>query len=492
MEIELKLAMPAKGGDTLLRHAAFREAAAKSVHQVTRYFDTADETLRRAGFTLRVRHAGNRRVQTLKAAPGTGVAMSRGEWEWDVAQDMPDLALLAETPARSVAADVRAAGLAELVATVVDRRTWLLHLAGGTRVEAAFDTGRVTAGERHAPLHELELELKSGDAAPLYRLALELHAMLPMTILAESKAARGFALRGDVAVAAIEAEDVMLGGDLRVQDGFRSLTQAALGHMLANAPAARAGLMEGIHQIRVAARRLRALLVLFAPLLEPAAAGRFNAELRRLGEVFGQARNWDVFCAETLTGAGALTERIEPLRGGATGRRAAAHRALAAELDAPAFTSVVLGVAAWAEGGRAVSGEDGPLARSVPALLDRLAHKVDARAKHLARLPDEDLHALRKSLKKLRYGIDFVVGLYPGKAATKYLDACKDLQEVLGAINDSATAVQLAEELCQAGGAALAPAMVALARHAEARREAAKARLTIVWDQFAAQTRFWS
>ena len=492
MEIEIKLALPPQGGDALLRHAAFRNAAAKSVHQVTRYFDTAEETLRRAGFTLRVRHAGNRRVQTLKAAPEGGVAMSRGEWEWDVAQDTPDLALLAETPARGVAAAARKDGVSELVSTVVDRRTWLLRLDGGTRVEAAFDTGRVAAGDRHAALHELELELKSGDAAPLYRLALELHAMLPMTILVASKAARGFALRDAGAVDAVRAADVALGEDVGMQAGFRALAHAALGHMLANEPAARAGLMEGVHQIRVAARRLRALLVLFAPHLDPHAAARFNPELRRLGRVFGQARDWDVFCEETLAEAGEFAVWMEPLRERAAERRAAAHRALAAELDAPALTSVVLGMAAWVEGGLAVSDGAGPLARAVPGLLDRLADKVDRRAKHLARRSDGELHALRKSLKKLRYGIDFLSGLYPGKTAAKYLHSCKELQEVLGAINDSATAVRLSEQLGEDAGATFAPAVSAVARHADTRRGAARQRLIEAWDDFAAEKRFWS
>ena len=52
--------------------------------------------------------------------------------------------------------------------------------------------------------------------------------------------------------------------------------------------------------MRVAIRRLRSLLVLFERFLEPHVSERFEEELRRLGQVLGVARDWDVFLTDTL------------------------------------------------------------------------------------------------------------------------------------------------------------------------------------------------
>ena len=45
------------------------------------------------------------------------------------------------------------------------------------------------------------------------------------------------------------------------------------------------------------------------------------------------------------------------------------------------------------------------LAKLAPELLDRLAGKVAKRGKRIGWQSDEELHALRKALKKLRYGV---------------------------------------------------------------------------------------
>src|SRR4029077_8663151 len=68
--------------------------AAKTEKLVTVYFDTAKSKLREHGLTLRVRHAGNNRLQTIKALDnGARGAMGRDEWEESIASDEPDLKL---------------------------------------------------------------------------------------------------------------------------------------------------------------------------------------------------------------------------------------------------------------------------------------------------------------------------------------------------------------------------------------------------------------
>ncbi len=497
-EVELKLAIPKGSVGALKHHAAFKTSTAQSVHrrhEVTTYFDTPDQALAQRGMSLRIRGADGKRVQTLKADGKGGVAADRAEWEWPVEREEPDLSLLERLPISNRLP--HPLDLEPVLVTDIDRTTRILDLDGATVVEAAFDEGSIVAGPARLPVRELELELRNGDPAALYRLALELHATVPLLVEGESKAARGYRLKSGTAPAAHKAEDVALEPTTIASEGFRRIINAALGHLLVNQPAALSGDAEGVHQMRVAIRRLRAALTLFEPYLEPHAASRFAAELRRIGQVFGEARDWDVFCLQilpkALDAAGAAGWRdllLQPARG----KREAAYRHFEQEVHAAPFTGLVLGLAAWVEQSNLL-GDDAlerPIKDLCPRLLDRLAHKVKRRGRHIGRRSDAERHALRKSLKKLRYGIDYLHGLYPHKSVKAYLHHCKELQETLGDINDAATAIELASGLGEAARPDLAPAIGALAEHLDRQRDDALHNLSKHWKAFRAEPRFWT
>jgi triphosphatase len=99
---------------------------------------------------------------------------------------------------------------------------------------------------------------------------------------------------------------------------------------------------------------------------------------------------------------------------------------------------------------------------------------------------------LRKSLKKLRYGVDDLAGLYGRKAVKKYLQGCKELQELLGRMNDAAVAGTLAKGLNAGDGSGLAPAVGALAQWSEKRRDKALHHLSGAWATFQKTSPFWS
>jgi inorganic triphosphatase YgiF len=127
----------------------------------------------------------------------------------------------------------------------------------------------------------------------LYQLALALHAAAPLTVMKESKAERGYRLRSRRPPAALKASDVALDSGTSTAETFRLLLASGLSHLLVNRAVALSGDAEGIHQMRVAIRQLRAVLILLEPHLEPHATSRFVAELRRIGQVFNEARDWD-------------------------------------------------------------------------------------------------------------------------------------------------------------------------------------------------------
>ena len=97
--------------------------------------------------------------------------------------------------------------------------------------------------------------------------------------------------------------------------------------MVANIAATLHGAPEALHQIRSAVRESRAVLQLFEPHLDTAGMESFNTRLRRLGEILGEARDWDVFCLETLSAAMAdlPAERLEDLNVVAEVARQFAH-----------------------------------------------------------------------------------------------------------------------------------------------------------------------
>ena len=418
-------------------------------------------------------------MQTLKLRASQG-PFGRNEWEWPVRRDTPELDRLAGTPVAPMLGSLPA--LKPVFVTDVQRTVRTVRQDEAT-IEVALDLGCIHSGKAEEDIRELELELKEGDAAAMYRLAAALHASVPMTVGAESKADRGWRLRTGRPREAVKHADIDLPDDVTAAEAFRRIMDGALAHLMANYPAAAGGDVEGVHQIRVAIRRLRAALTLFRPLLEPHAETRFSEALRSLGRIFGEARDWDVFCGETLVSAqeyGVAASWLNLLREPAETLRAAAHARVSAEMQAPGMTATVLGLAEW--GAPAGEAMDRPLRDLAPDLLKRLEHKVARRGQHIARRGDSELHALRKATKKLRYSIEFLAPLFRHKQVKAYLRRCKRPLKQLGALNDAVVAVALAEQLGGERQPELAPAVAALAGWATAQQAAARHYLPKDWQ----------
>ena len=394
--------------------------------------------------------------------------------------DTPELDRLAGTPVAPMLGSLPA--LKPVFVTDVQRTVRTVR-QDETTIEVALDLGCIHSGKAEEDIRELELELKEGDAAAMYRLAAALHASVPMTVGAESKADRGWRLRTGRPREAVKHADIDLPDDVTAAEAFRRIVDGALAHLMANHPAAAGGDVEGVHQVRVAIRRLRAALTLFRPLLEPHAETRFTEALRSLGRIFGEARDWDVFCGEMLVSAqeyGVATSWLNLLREPAETLRAAAHARVSAEMQAPGMTATVLGLAEW--GAPAGEAMDRPLRDLAPDLLKRLEHKVARRGQHIARRADSELHALRKAMKKLRYSIEFLAPLFRHKQVKAYLRRCKRPLKQLGTLNDAVVAVALAEQLGGERQPELAPAVAALAGWATAQQAAARHYLPKDWQ----------
>ena len=184
-EIELKFLIEREAMDVILAALPPGETTVKDM--VAIYYDTADRWLGRAGFGLRVRRTGATRIQTLKSAQGADGG--RDEWEWPVASDDADRALLDTTPAALPAEATLAPQF-----VVRTRRTVRRVREGDTEIELALDDGEVEAGGRRQAFLELELELLAGDPAGLEVLAGRLGRVARLTPSTVTKAGRGFRL----------------------------------------------------------------------------------------------------------------------------------------------------------------------------------------------------------------------------------------------------------------------------------------------------------
>jgi CHAD domain-containing protein len=326
----------------------------------------------------------------------------------------------------------------------------------------------------------------------LYHLAEQLQTTLPLVLGAESKSDRGWRLVHGRPRKGVKQAKLYLPQDVTGTAAFRIMVQSTLASLLASQPAAATGMVEGVHQMRIAIRRLRACLSLFRPHVDPNARIHHTSELRRLAQVLGEARDWDVFCTQTLADAaeeGVAELCTASLLAKAEAERAAAHERLAAELAGPALTRTMLAMAAWVEAPASLSGRAGgdalskPLSGLASKLEKRLERKVRDRGRHIGRRSEEELHDLRKALKKLRYGVEFLTPLHQEDRVKSYLHHCKLLQEQLGAINDAAMAVTLAQRL-GTQDASLASAVDALKAWASQRRTQAMAQLPQAWREF--------
>jgi CHAD domain-containing protein len=200
---------------------------------------------------------------------------------------------------------------------------------------------------------------------------------------------------------------------------------------------------EHVHQLRVGTRRAGAALRIFAVCLPDKVCKKARRRLRRIRRAAGAARDWDVFLM-TLAGWPVRSERqrtgFDFLAGYALGQRLAAQAHLQEiGADEPyAFDRLLAETVAAVEGPT-----DGPetladLAR--PLLSDRLRDLDEAAARDLNDYGN--LHQVRIAGKRLRYAMEVFADCFTHRFRDELYPAVEEMQEILGAANDSHVADQ--------------------------------------------------
>jgi len=444
LETELKLRIPANRPRTEIPRWLddYDIGASSQRHLVSTYFDTPKHKLRRHGLSLRVRRDGERHIQTIKTAKPS--KLGRGEWEMDVDGDEPELDKADDTPLARFSSKGLRRKLKPLFKTSIDRTT--LPVRGkSSEIELAIDRGRIASGRRSTPVGEYEFELKNGRSTELFRLARAAAQQAEAELDLRSKAQRGYGLLQDQSDTVTFGEPIALDEDMSAMEAFRAIGVSCLAHFAGNANALRSADAEGVHQMRVGLRRMRAAISLFSDMLDSAERERIKSELKWLTNELGPAREIDVFVKEKIEAAG---RDITPRRGRqaveeefVAKRDRALNRATAA-VASSRFRLLLVDVMEWLQQGSGNGSDaDVPIGKLAPKIMQRRLKKLQKIAPRLETMSAQQRHKVRIKVKKLRYAAGFFESLFPARHDQKQLKRLtkrlKSIQNALGALNDA-------------------------------------------------------
>jgi inorganic triphosphatase YgiF len=422
------------------------------------YFDTPNADLERHKVTLRIRNHRSTYLMTLKWQGNfSGGLFERGEIDVPAPSANPDPSLFGAEIAAMLTRIIQDQPLVAIYET--DIRRLLRHISSGSSdIEIAFDSGNIIAGEQKLAVCEIEMELKSGDPAELYRHGIALAAAYPVWLGTMGKSTRGALLASGRPPSPVRGFSP-LAGEPSVDAAIAAVINGCMAQFTGNWPVFDSGdAVAAIHQMRVALRRLRALLGLFQRSFPCAEFLTFRTTAKAVAGILGEARNWDVFL-ELLrkgpvkafpenSGLADIVEQSEQ-------QRIAAYAGVRKLLAAPETTRFVLSLQAFVvrHGWRNTLAPEALTRLTEPAIyfatanLNRMQGKLARRGKNLADFAPHERHQIRIALKKIRYAADLFAGVFAGSELRGHTNITARLQDQLGIFNDLITAQDIVARL---------------------------------------------
>lgn len=252
------------------------------------------------------------------------------------------------------------------------------------------------------------------------------------------------------------------------------------------------GVVEAVHQARVATRRLRSDLRTFRGAIDPRWATELRAELDWLGGVLGGARDADVLLAR-LSGRGeelsaTSADGAGELRRALAQRCVEAHAAVQETLRGERHSALVKRLTE-AVRAPALAGEASrPAASALPRIVRASWRTLARRVCSLDDPPsDAELHAVRIGAKRCRYAAEACAPSL-GTPARRLARATASLQDALGELSDAVTAERWLREWAQQQTTSPAGAFAAgeLAGRERAAARRARSRWRKAWRGVAA------
>ncbi|MEO5362939.1 MAG: CHAD domain-containing protein [Magnetococcus sp. DMHC-8] len=208
--------------------------------------------------------------------------------------------------------------------------------------------------------------------------------------------------------------------------------------------------IEGVHQVRVALRRLRSAVAIFRKVIPRAITDPWNEEMRWIAGEFGPTRDLDVLISEGLDGVAGrmpLPEGEAKVREMAIRHQDAAYERLRLLLDSERYQRFVthfdqwITVRGWFQVDmpsetRAYLGTG--IVQYAKRVLGKRMSVVLTAGDALETRSDMELHQLRIECKKLRYATEFFAALFDQKGMAEFTQQLKEVQGLLGTMNDVA------------------------------------------------------
>jgi len=238
--------------------------------------------------------------------------------------------------------------------------------------------------------------------------------------------------------------------DPSAEEILRSVLGRDTGRLIAHLPMARTGREpEGVHQVRVATRRLRAELKVLGPALRPKPIEELRSDLRWLGRSLGPKRDLDTVTELLVVPVdrdGAVGVTLA-LRSSLAEARWHAEKRAGEAFAAPRLRSLVTTLAATVI--------DPPTSRLAslplrgilaPGLAKQSALLREAVDTFESDPTEAQLHRVRIEAKHLRYTTE-LASAYAGEAADGLTESLRGMQDALGDRRDLHRGVALLESL---------------------------------------------
>jgi triphosphatase len=435
-------------------------AGPRPVEQTTvtsTYYDTTAGRLKREGLALRVQEQDGQRTRIVMMAGVKGrPPFAHQEWEDVIDGGRQDLrALNGRARLPEVFSDPE---LNARFATAVQSTLFMLEPDGSTQIAGTLEAGEIRIAEttRTEPICEVELRLKRGDPSAVYETGLRLLEITPLRIAARSNVECGYCLLENTTAKpqAEYSQPFGLKPGTTVEECLQKIGLGCLTLFLRNEPAALADVPDGVHQMRVAVRRLRSFIATMRQMLPSQQREWVGHELRWMANILGPARNWDVFSSSLLAPVlrAMPSERdLDKLCRICEHERQSAHNRANDAIRSRQYTTALLKLSQWFAScswrNQPVSQQSALLMAAIedmaPNLIERRYKKAAKAADRFDQLTLQQRHEFRISIKKLRYTVEFFRDLFDNNQVSAFLERVRPVQDDVGYAND----VRVAHEL---------------------------------------------
>jgi triphosphatase len=417
------------------------------------YLDTEDWRIHRAGFALRVRSESGTTEATLKSlhSASTEVADRRELTEILKNSNSATIRESVGPVGIRVSAVSGARTLLPLFELHTSRQRFAIRKSDEARQlgEIALDETVISRphGEPQASMLRVEVESLTEAHGSLRSLVKTLRSNCALEAASETKYSLGLKSVG-LAPPAQEVPATTVDASMTIVEVAVVNLRRYMEAWLLHEPGARLGDdPEELHDLRIAGRRLDAILREFQAFLQPEFL-QVRTTLKTVLSALGCARDLDVALSELQDFSRQLPKAdrtgLEPLRQHLMSERGRARAQMLSVLDSIWVQKnlqeaiVLLGKPVAAP---EASGTDLALHAS-PRLIRRRFRKLRKRTDLVgADSSTDEYHEVRGQVKKLRYALEAVAGLY-GKPATDMIRALRRWQENLGVQQDAAVAIQ--------------------------------------------------